>query len=95
MIRIRRSNFVARWILALNFPLIWFVATIEMMPALIQWLPGTGLVYLRCVRTTPAKYGVFNTGIEQDADNLKAHWEATGKDRTPYNLRLRIGNSCN
>jgi len=67
--------------LALNVLVVWVVASVGMNPAPFKRLVGVGPVRLELVATTPSDYGVFISGLKQDAVDLRADWQAKDPDR--------------
>ena len=61
-----------------------FVHTTGMNIFAVNSFGSLGKIWPEYRRTTPREYGAFMAILEQDAVDLKAHWDQQGQDKTPY-----------
>ena len=60
-----------------------FMVTSSINPHVLRGLPGVGQGFFEYASMTPRDYRQFIDTLEQDAQDLRAHWETTGRADQP------------
>ena len=80
---VRARDWVPPVMLAGQAGLALFMVTSSINPHVLRGIPGVGQGFFEYASMTPRDYRQFIDTLEQDARDLRAHWEATGREDHP------------